>query len=487
MDGELGTERERIADEQASDAKEPRAWRTGDGGETDESWEPPARGEAAPRDSVLAELAELARAGSDAAVAPPGGNRAFRRARLLAVAAALTAAGIFFANEAGHAAGEPAESDRIAQVGRWQARQGGAAAVGRKAAAAHGHSPTSIHAISRQSFRTPQDRMRSLAAFKAHHLNKAEELIAEVQSNRQGLRGPAAYLLASFGDARTKRHVTEAFLENPQRPGGLLALAAAELHDPSLCEDISALYKSSDPLEREAAAIALQDLVHPPPAILLRLCGDPDARVRQAAARTLGLRTSVVRSEAFLEAVALTLQTGTESQRLAALRVCTQLRSAEALDLLAEAVHDPNVAVRIWAIDGLARLGGPAARAALRTLLWDGQPRDRRRAVEGLITIGPTEEDLDELEHAEREFGDRDLTLSIARAMVRARDRRGIDLAVTAQKLMDDDHRAYAEKILSLASERCPPMPGESWEFWWLRVKSEHQFPKRLYVPAFHR
>ncbi|MEM8885662.1 MAG: HEAT repeat domain-containing protein [Planctomycetota bacterium] len=344
--------------------------------------------------------------------------------------------------------------------------------------------------FARVSFSAPADRARAVAAFKAQKLQTSEDLLLEVQSNRQGLRGPAAYLLASLGDDEEQNVVARVFLSSKDKPGGLLALAAAELRDPDLAEAITPLYRSEDPIEREAAAMALRD--HPEPAadVLLRLYADPDRRVRRAAARTLAELEGMLKSAAFHAAVDEALSSESEAKRMAALSLCYQMRSLEATDMLAQAMLDESAAVRAKALDCLARLGGPTARSAMLNIVWEGTPFERLRALEGLERVGLDDMAATSLTRAEHELDDRRLTAGIARLLVLSNDTRGIKLAIRLHAdadLRDGADRAVWEQartILEAVSAQSRPRDDESYHWWWRRVESNYEFPSRMRIDS---
>ena len=266
-------------------------------------------------------------------------------------------------------------------------------------------------------------------------------------------------------------------------------------------ERLSAGLKSTDPLQRQAAALGLESLgarARPAVPLLMTAARDEDSRVRAAAIRALG---SASAGSASLERLILAAA-GDESElvRTEALRVIGRhgpasepvkaavvramrdesprtrgeasaalpalgLKAERARSLLLEAIADRSAIVRYNAARSLGRIGDAAAEslAALRRCLSDSDWLVRRYAASSLGQVGATDDESIAALTAALADEDWEVRRCAARSLGwagRATDRTVAGLA----GLLDDDYwqaRMYAAQSLGrLGPEAGSALPG---------------------------
>ncbi|MBL8863187.1 MAG: HEAT repeat domain-containing protein [Planctomycetes bacterium] len=152
-------------------------------------------------------------------------------------------------------------------------------------------------------------------------------------------------------------------------------------------EFVRRLAADESPLLRRAAAEALGTAPDADDTgALLRLLADPDARVMTAAAESLG----AARVEAARDDLLARARLGEPSRRAIALRAAGALGGPHVLDALLLGLAEADVVVRRAAVEGLGRLGDPAAAQILVNVLSDaGDAPIADAARAALIRVGP--------------------------------------------------------------------------------------------------
>ena len=49
----------------------------------------------------------------------------------------------------------------------------------------------------------------------------------------------------------------------------------------------------------------------------------------------------------------------------------------------------------------------------------------------------------------------------------------------------EDPIRLYSDKLLRAVSQNDPRKSDERWEWWWLRVRDQHKFPRHVVLQPF--